>query len=219
MLWPEFANARNDLCFPLAPNNGRPRAFDREQALNQAPKLFWKGGFEPAGISDLCSAMGINPPSLYAAFGNKAKLFLEAVHYYEATYWDATWERMASEADVHRAVSDFFRAAEAILTSQDAPCGCMVVMADANLPESAKGVYDELKSLRVDGRDWLLKRLEKAGADGQLRGDTDFSALASTLNTLLHGLSIQARDGASREELEAIGKSAATLVAIAGVVR
>jgi len=163
--------------------------------------------------------MGINPPSLYAAFGNKAKLFMEAVYYYEATFWDATWERMANEPHIHRAVDEFFREAAEILTSQDAPCGCMVVMADANLSESAKGVYDELKALRVEGRDWILKRLQKAADEGQLRRDTDLFALASTLNTLLHGLSIQARDGASREELLAIGRSAAALVGIAATPR
>lgn len=71
---------------------GRPRNFDRNNALMAALGIFWRRGYELTSVGELCKVMDINPPSLYAAFGNKASLFLEAVDYYETTYWDHTWK-------------------------------------------------------------------------------------------------------------------------------
>ncbi|WP_426134999.1 TetR/AcrR family transcriptional regulator [Pseudomonas sp. PWP3-1b2] len=192
---------------------GRPRAFDRDQALLQALAVFWKRGYEPASVAELCSAMAISPPSLYAAFGNKAKLFLEAVAYYEETFWDATWERMDSETDIVRAISDFFHTSASILTEPDAPCGCMVVLAAVNVSDDAGEVTATLKALRQEGRDYLQQRLDRAVADGQLRRDTNTRLLAAALNTLLEGMSLQAHDAASREDLQGIGATAVAMLA------
>lgn len=107
---------------------GRPRAFDRDQALHRALEVFWRRGYEPASVAELCQAMGINPPSLYATFGNKSSLFLEAVRYYERTYWDAPAKRFLAEPDLYRAVGNFFSESAQILLSPDTPCGCMVIL-------------------------------------------------------------------------------------------
>ncbi|MFW0755844.1 TetR/AcrR family transcriptional regulator [Pseudomonas sp. H11T01] len=192
----------------VRPKKGRPRAFDREQALFNALEVFWKRGYEPASVAELCTAMGINPPSLYAAFGNKSKLFLEAVNYYEARFWDATWERMDSEPDLYRAITDFFHSAAAIVTEPEAPCGCMVVLAGVNVSESAQEITNALKALRQEGRDYLQQRLDRAVEDGQLAADVDTLILAAALNTLLEGMSLQAHDGLSRQTLEGIAATA-----------
>jgi AcrR family transcriptional regulator len=110
-------------------SKGRPRTFDRVAALDRALNVFWRRGYEPASISELCAAMAINPPSLYAAFGNKAQLFMGAVQHYEGVYWDAAWARMIEVPDIHEAMSGFFKDAGRILTSQDAPFGCLVILA------------------------------------------------------------------------------------------
>lgn len=157
--------------------------------------------------------MGIVPPSLYAAFGNKAKLFLEAVDYYETTFWDATWERMSTEPDISRAVRDFFQESADILTEPLAPCGCMVVLAAVNVSSDAEEVTVALKALRQEGRDYIQQRLNKAVQAGQLKGDTDTRALAYALNTLLEGMSLQAHDGMSREDLQRVGASAESILA------
>ncbi|WP_339474655.1 TetR/AcrR family transcriptional regulator [Pseudomonas sp. RL_5y_Pfl2_69] len=191
---------------------GRPRTFDRDQALLRALTVFWRRGYEPASVAELCTAMGINPPSLYAAFGNKAKLFLEAVDYYEATFWDATWEKMGSEPDLVRGISDFFQASATILTEPLAPCGCMVVLAAVNVSEDAAEVSAALKALRQEGRDYLQQRLDRGVEDGQLKPQTNTRILASALNTLLEGMSLQAHDGASREDLEGIGATAVAML-------
>ena len=98
---------------------GRPRAFDRAQALHSALKIFWKQGYEPASVAELCKAMEINPPSLYATFGNKASLFLEALRHYEHTYWDAPAKHFLAEPDVYTAVANFFRESAQILLSPE----------------------------------------------------------------------------------------------------
>lgn len=194
-------------------SKGRPRAFDRDQALLQALAVFWKRGYEPASVAELCTAMGINPPSLYAAFGNKARLFLEAVAHYETTFWDSTWERMDSEPDVVSAIGNFFHTSASILTETEAPCGCMVVLAAVNVSDDATEVTAALKALRQEGRDYLQQRLDRAVADGQLQAQTNTRLLASALNTLLEGMSLQAHDGASREDLQGIGASAVAMLA------
>ncbi|SHM63360.1 transcriptional regulator, TetR family [Pseudomonas asturiensis] len=191
---------------------GRPRAFDRDQALLHALAVFWKRGYEPASVAELCTAMGIKPPSLYAAFGNKATLFLEAVAHYETLFWDATWERMNDEPDVVRAIGEFFHSSASILTEPEAPCGCMVVLAAVNVSQDAGEVTAALKALRQEGRDYLQQRLDRAVEDGQLKPHTNTRLLASALNTLLEGMSLQAQDAASREDLQAIGATAISML-------
>lgn len=191
---------------------GRPRAFDRDQALLHALAVFWKRGYEPASVAELCTAMGIKPPSLYAAFGNKATLFLEAVAHYETLFWDATWERMNDEPDVVRAIGEFFHSSASILTEPEAPCGCMVVLAAVNVSQDAGEVTAALKALRQEGRDYLQQRLDRAVEDGQLKPQTNTRLLASALNTLLEGMSLQAQDAASREDLQAIGATAISML-------
>lgn len=199
----------------IAPHKskGRPRTFNREVALNQALGVFWRRGYEPATMAELCSAMEINPPSLYAAFGNKAQLFLEAVQHYEDVYWDATWTEMGNSADIREGMSVFFREAARILTSQELPCGCMVILAATNVSSEAQEVNDALRALRKEGRDFIHARLKRAVEEKQLATGTDVDALASTLNTVLEGMSLQARDGMPRPELERIAETAMTLLA------
>lgn len=76
--------------------------------------------------------MEINPPSLYSAFGNEASLFMEAVDFYEKTYWDAPSKKLMADPDIYRGIHTFFREAAHILLSPDSPCGCMVVLAAIN---------------------------------------------------------------------------------------
>lgn len=187
-------------------SKGRPRTFSREKALEKALGVFWRKGYDPATMSELCGAMEINPPSLYAAFGNKAQLFLEAVKHYEDVYWDATWIRMGESVEIREGMAAFFREAAGILTSQDVPCGCMVISGATNVSPESQMVNDELRILRKEGRDFILIRLQRALKEKQLPSGTDLEGLASALNTFLEGMSLQARDGMSRRELENIAE-------------
>lgn len=191
---------------------GRPRSFDRDRALIRALDIFWRKGFEPASVAELCAAMEINPPSLYSAFGNKAKLFLEAVSYYERVYWKSTWERLEEEPDITQAIDNFFSEAADILLSPSAPCGCMVVLAAINVSQESTDVVEVVSVLRQEGKDLFEKRLRRAVTEKQLPSDTGTAALATVLNTLLEGMSIEAKDGATSESLSATGQFASRLL-------
>lgn len=193
-------------------SKGRPRTFDREAALKRALSVFWRRGYEPASISELCAAMKVNPPSLYAAFGNKTQLFMEAVQHYEDVYWNAAWERMAEIPDIREAMAGFFKEAAGILTSQDAPCGCLVILAATNVSAESQGVNDALRALRKQGKDWFRSRLRRAVEERQLPAKTDVEALASALNTMLEGMSLQARDGVTHDELHRVATIAMAML-------
>lgn len=189
-----------------SPHKGRPRNFDRQVALERALGVFWNLGYDPASLTELCNAMEISPPSLYAAFGNKAKLFMEAVNYYETFYWESTWKNFEEEPDINKALQDFINQHAKILTSQDIPCGCMVILAATNISAEGQEVNNALKALRKEGRDIIYARFKKALKDKQLPQNTDIESLATTINTFIEGMSLLARDGASRKELEKISK-------------
>lgn len=191
---------------------GRPREFDREKALLEALKVFWQKGYEPATLPDLCQAMGINPPSLYAAFGNKAALFLEAVRYYEDMYWKELEEKFMAEPDIRKGINDYFERAATLLVSPDLPCGCMVVLAAVNISEDEQEIINEIAEIRSCGRKMFLEKLRMAIHEGQIPPDTDAPALAGALNALLEGLSLQARNGLFQSELKAMASFAARLI-------
>lgn len=196
----------------ISRSKGRPRCFDRDKALSKALNVFWRRGYEPASIVELCEAMEIKPPSLYAAFGNKAKLFLEAVNFYEKTYWEAPSKKCMSDPDVYRGLEVFFREAAHILLSPDSPCGCMVVLATINVCEDAEEIVSAIRELRMGTKNMFAQIIQRGIDAGQIAADTDVVALAGALNTLLEGLSIQARDGLSPAELERISAHAVKLL-------
>lgn len=191
---------------------GRPREFDRQQALEQALKIFWEKGYEPASISELCSAMGINPPSLYAAFGNKAQLFLEAVRQYERTYWTVPNQRLLEEPNLNKAIKDYFDSAANILLSPNAPCGCLVTLGAVNISEGETEIISELKKLRNDTRSLFAERLRMAIQAGEIPPEIDVPALSGALNAFLEGLALQAREGLFLSELKAMASLAQKLL-------
>ena len=191
---------------------GRPRSFDHDQVLRRALEVFWRKGFEPATVAELCKAMGITPPSLYTGFGSKAGLFVEAVKYYERTYWQEPAERLFAEPDIHRAIAGYFAAAARILLSPDTPCGCLVVLGAVNISEDATEVVAAVQQARQQTRQMFVDRLRSAIAAGQLPPDTDARALAGALTALLDGLSLQARDGLRQSELVSMAAHAVALL-------
>lgn len=193
-------------------SKGRPREFDRQKALDAALRIFWAKGYEPATLPELCQAMGINPPSLYAAFGNKAQLFLEAMHYYEQTYWRKLEENFQAEPDIHKAIRDYFEQAAVILVSPDLPCGCMVVVAAVNISDSEQEIIREITAMRQATRLMFLEKLRAAIRMGQIPPDTDAPALAGALNALLEGMSLLAKEGLFQSELKAIAAFAPRLL-------
>jgi AcrR family transcriptional regulator len=183
---------------------GRPRSFDREAALRRAMDVFWRRGYEGAAVSDLTKAMGINAPSLYAAFGCKEALFREAVALYNATEGAVTDRALEAAPTARRAIEDMLRLNAAAYVSPRRPPGCMVTLAATiGTPESA-AVRQFLAQCRQEAQEAIERRLARGVAEGDLPKRADVAALAAFYYTVLQGLSIQARDGASRETLAGI---------------
>ncbi len=192
---------------PDAKGRGRPRAFDRQAALAQATHLFWRKGYEATSIADLTAAMGIGGPSLYAAFGAKEALYVEALGYYQATYEGSVWSGFKTAATARAAVEALLTDSASALTGAlpDAPHGCMVTLSSvADHP----GLAEMVRAARGVTLERLEARLTRAVADGEIPATTDLRALARFVQTIQNGMSILARDGAPRTELEAVAQVA-----------
>ena len=185
-------------------SRGRPRSFDRAAALRQAMAVFWQRGYEGTSLANLTAAMRINRPSLYAAFGCKEALFLEAVALYETEEGGATTRALQDEPTARAAIEAMLRSNADAYAAPDTPPGCMVVLgAMLGTPES-RAVREHLTEHRRQAQEAVQRRLEQGVAAGDLPAGTDTAALAAFCTTVLQGLSIQARDGAPREALAAI---------------
>lgn len=190
-------------------SRGRPRAFDRDAALERATRLFWAKGYEATSIAELTEAMGIGAPSLYAAFGSKEALFAEALDHYQQRYEALVWGGFRAAATAREAVARLLRDSAGALSGSlvDIPNGCMVTLAAVG-GEGLSGLRDLVRSARGVTLERLEAVLDRARAEGEIPVDADLHALARFVQTVQTGMSILARDGASRAELEGVARVA-----------
>ena len=188
---------------PAAPSKGgRPRGFDRDAALDTALELFWRRGFDGVTISDLTTAIGIAAPSLYAAFGNKAALYREALARYRER--GAALARPPDGGTAREALAAVLKNAARAATQPGRPAGCMVSSGLLAGSPAAEPLAQEHRRLRAQAQGQFRDRIARGIAAGELPGDTDADALARFYATVLQGLSVQARDGATTAELTAV---------------
>jgi AcrR family transcriptional regulator len=187
---------------------GRPRSFDRDAALRAAMKCFWKLGYEGASMAELTAAMGINSPSLYAAFGSKEELFRAAVQLYLDTEDRETRDVLEAQPTARAAIDAMLRHAACSLTRPGHPHGCLLILGDSNASRDGESVRQFLTQRRRDIQAGLERRLRQGIADGDLPTVADVKAMAAFYMTVLQGLSLRARDGASRESLLQVADSA-----------
>jgi AcrR family transcriptional regulator len=182
---------------------GRPRAFDPDKALEAALRVFWKKGYEGTALSDLTAAMGINRPSIYATFGNKEALFRKALDRYNAQMTGYTAE--ALKAPTARAVAERLMVGTAdLLSCPGNPKGCLMVQGALACGEEADPIRRELISRRATGEAALRERFERAKVEGDLPAGADPGDLARYVMAVMHGMSVQAAGGASREQLQGV---------------
>jgi AcrR family transcriptional regulator len=167
-------------------------------------EVFWRQGYEGTSLSQLTGAMGINTPSLYAAFGSKEELFREAVELYDATEGAHTNAAFEASPTARDAVEQMLRGNVVAYTDPDKPPGCMIVLAATTGTVGNEGVRDFLADQRRSGEAALKRRIQQGIDDGDLPIGTDAAALAAFVTTVQQGLSIKARDGATHAALEAI---------------
>jgi AcrR family transcriptional regulator len=186
---------------------GRPRSFDRDAALDAATLLFWRQGYAATSIAELCQAMGIGSPSLYAAFGSKEALYLEALKRYAATRAPCIWDPLNAGATAREGVEGFLMASVAALPETECPGGCMVTLASIG-GDGVPQLGAFLRAARAEGLRRLEARLARGVEAGDLPATADTTAMARFYLGVQQGMSVQARDGAGRAELETIARCA-----------
>ena len=183
---------------------GRPRAFDREIALGQARRTFWDLGYEGASIADLTAAMGITPQSLYAAFQSKAALYRETLEQYRRTDGSFTRQALAEEPTAAKAFRRILTEAAHLFASRDRPTGCMLSTAVTTCAVENKAIAELVTEMRQDTLARYRERIEKGIKDGDVPPDIDALATARFFQTVIQGMTIQARDGAQEADLAAV---------------
>lgn len=187
---------------------GRPRAFDRDHALSIALGLFWRHGFDGTSIPQLTAAMGISPPSLYAAFGSKDALYREAVKLYLSRYSGFMNSLFDEKISARDAVEHALLAAAKQFSEPGHAPGCMISSAELRVSPDNEKLANEIASFRLAAQQVVYTRLEAARKSGELPGKTDAASLAAFYAMVSQGMSVQARDGASAAVLKRLAKLA-----------
>jgi AcrR family transcriptional regulator len=183
--------------------SGRTRQFDVDLALDRALEVFWARGYEGATLPVLTRAMGINRPSLYAAFGNKEELFQKALERYQTgpmSFLTEALRKPTARAAVEAIFSGFVR----IQGDRTKARGCLIVSGALACGEEAETVRRQLARLRQAAVTAFRERFARAVQDGDLPAGTDCATLARYIGTVLNGLAVQAASGATQKELRRV---------------
>ena len=169
---------------------------------------FWKCGYEATSISDLTAALNLTPPSIYAAFGSKEALFLEAIELYSAEADRIIGDIYDRSATAKEAIRNFMFAAAKLYTDPRFPGGCFVLTAATNCSVSSRHIQAAVRKHREAAEERIRKRIAKDKNAGLLPRDAQPAELAAYFYAVTRGMSSMARDGASRTKLNAVVNAA-----------
>jgi AcrR family transcriptional regulator len=187
---------------------GRPREFDKNTALKAALLLFWRQGYEGASIAQLTQAMKITAPSLYAAFGSKEQLYREVLELYMTAYLEPMARALGKPGSARDAVREMLMAAAMQFSRRGWPRGCLVANGALRCGQENQFAAQTTAAMRRMSQDAIRQRIGQAVIDGELAADTDTAALAAFYASVVQGMSVQAVDGATREQLIKLGQLA-----------
>lgn len=182
---------------------GRPSAFDYEDVLEKALLVFWSRGYEGASMTELTEAMGINRPSIYAAYGNKEELFSKALGKYMAGPVAYVAEAM-SESTAKQVTEKLLTKTAEFLSNKSHPRGCMIAIGTLFSGEGSEQVQRELISYRQGYEKALRERFDLAKSQSDLPQNVNTALLAKYIATVHQGMSVQSTSGATKEELLAV---------------
>lgn len=191
---------------------GRKRSFDKTEALEKAMRVFWDNGFAGTSISDLTEALGINKPSLYAAFGNKEALFNAALAHYTQQYGSPVIKQLIEPAELPLAqrLENYLFAVVTHNTSNTLPKGCFVVKTycesgSSSLPDDAIAMLESMST----GTEKLVEEIfNNEQRKGHLSKALTAKEAVNYVLSLMYGIAVMARRGKSCEELHQIAKTA-----------
>jgi len=183
---------------------GRPRSFDRDDALQRIMEVFWAKGYEGTQLNDLTAAIGITPPSFYAAFGSKETAFREAVDLYVATVGSGTLRALDEGATTRESIRAMLLSSIHTALSAPQSGGCLLILGVVNCQIETEPLRQLLRRIRKDTEAHIYARLQRGMAEGDLPKPSNIRVLANYYSAVMQSLSMQARDGATRDELEAL---------------
>ncbi len=183
---------------------GRQRSFDVDYAVEQAMLLFWERGYEAASMAELSAAMGLNPPSIYAAFGNKQALFERCAGHYAQSVAAYAPRAIDEEATAAKALHRYLSEAVEAFSAEERPKGCLLVSAATNCGKGGRGAQDLLAGYRQASEAMIAGRIRRGIEDGDMPSATDPDLLAKYVSVLIQGLAAQARDGATADDLHGV---------------
>lgn len=192
----------------LATRRGRKPAFDRQEALREAMRLFWERGYEGTSFDELLAAMRISASSFQNAFGSKQGAYEAATELYREQKGRFLADALSGPGTARDAFARLIESSADAYTQQGDPTGCMISLAALQAAPACDCIRDLMVELRARGERLMLERIEQGIAAGDLPAGTDAAALAAYFGTVLRGMAMQARDGAPRERLRDIGQLA-----------
>jgi AcrR family transcriptional regulator len=167
-------------------------------------EVFWAKGYECTQLNDLTAAIGVTPPSFYAAFGSKEAAFREAVDLYTATTGAGFLIALDSDGTTQDSIRAMLKASIEVAISAPASAGCLLITGVLNCRPESDVLSEFLKDIRCENIVRIQARLERGRDAGDIAPDADITVLARYFSGILQAISMQARDGMSREELEAM---------------
>ena len=186
----------------MTTQRGRPKLYDTEAALKAAGAVFWAKGFSGASLDDLSNAMGMNRPSIYRAFGDKEEIYRQALNQFASIMDEAFNQTLIKEQDIRKGLKKFYLKAMEVYSSDETALGCMVwsTAPAATLihPEVQADLLAAIK--HVDAM--VLRRVELAIEQGQVKKGVDTNSLSKLIQALLHSISIRVRAGESTTSLK-----------------
>lgn len=191
---------------------GRPRTFDRDEALLQAMHVFWKQGYSGASMPQLVEAIGVNSPSIYAAFGSKEDLFRAAVRLYGESAGPPAWRALNEQVPLREAIWLLMSRLIEACAKFDNPRGCLLTLGYDYLGDGDAPVRQFLREQRNLNREALRQRMERAKEEGDLPSDMDIEQLSASAFTFLMGISIELADGVPSEILLAAARKYVDLI-------
>lgn len=199
---------------PSPARRGRPRKYEHASALDAALTTFWSKGFAGTSLDDLASAMGMNRPSIYAAFGNKETLYGAAVEHYVQTVGRSFLEPLHRGGTLADDLEAFYAAVTGVVTGAHGPLGCIVACtlpAEAETTPAARELLAAALA-RIDAA--VRSRLARAVEQGEISRDADLRTQAEVVVSGMLALSLRARSGASKRDLKRLAR--AFVAAVAG---
>lgn len=179
---------------------GRPRQFDVDAALDKAVQVFQGKGYEATTVEDLTAAMGVNRPSLYAAFGNKEALFHRVLDRYRDRYAREAQQIFAGSPNTRQALEAFLDWAAEWHLHRNQGLGCLIVNSSPECRRDHPQICEHIQTLHVQNEEMLFQQLQQ-GVGVDLSEDVDVRGLAQFFNGVLQGMAVLAR---AQQDPEAI---------------